>query len=371
MELLGSLMLFYFLGVIFFVLSSNYKRDYLKRIETEKSEKFISVIIPAKDEEKNIAKTLADVLEQNYPVDSYEVILVNDRSEDKTKEIAESFQEKYKQLKVLTLTEKSETLSGKQNALDKGIKFASGEIILITDADCIVGKNWVRSMAKFFADEDTGIVVGKTEILIEGKGKLIDKFQSMVHRMLMDIAQVPIIFGFYTSGMGNNMAFKKSIYLELGGYEGLGNSILDDEILVRGIAQKGYKVAAAFSRNSVVDTHPMPTWGKVLKQHKRWIVGGLNLFTPTGWSIYALYFINILTILLILTGNGLWAFWKFAADYILFIKLNRSDDDKKINILEEIIMGFFTTIYLSVVGTMAITNPKVSWKNEKLKNTRI
>lgn len=355
--------LIYFILIIFFIASESRKMNYLKRAADVKEESRISIIIPAKDEEENIDAIILSSVEQNYPKDKFEVIIVNDRSNDKTKEIAESYLEKYDNLKVINITEPGKILTGKQNALDIGIKSATGEIIVLTDADCIVNKNWIKSMNKFFINKDVGLVVGKTEIMEENKKSFLYKVQAMSHRLLMEVAQVPIMYGLYTSGMGNNIALRKKGYDELGGYEGLGNSILDDEILVRGFARKGYKIAAAFNQNAVVETKYMDSYRKMFKQHKRWIVGSLNIFTPSGILAFILYALNIYTIYLLCRGSWFVVF-KFLADYMLFIKLNRTDK-KVLNIFDEVLITVYNTFYVTIVATAAIVKPNTNWKQQK------
>lgn len=353
----------YLVFIVFFMASGNYKKGYLRNALLASKINKISIIIPARDEENNIATVLDSVLNQNYPNDMYEVIIVNDRSTDKTASIVAEFESKYSNLKVITITEPGKVLTGKQNALDIGIKSAEGDIILLTDADCIVDKNWVKSMNRFFFNEQIGIVVGKTEILEETSNSFLYKIQALTHRMLMEAAQIPIIFGFYTSGMGNNLAIRKKGYFEIGGYEGLGSSILDDEILVRGFAIKGYKIAAAFNQNSVVHTKYMDSYGKMFKQHKRWVLGSLNIFTPSGILSFILYTINLYTLYLLLNFD-IACIFKFIADYMFFIKLNRTEK-RVLNFADEIILSIFNTFYSVIIPTAAILNPKTNWKKER------
>ncbi len=357
------LLLFYLIFILFFIASSNYKKEYLKKALFSFKINKISVVIPAKDEEENIEKILDSVLNQNYSKEMYEVIVVNDRSTDRTKEIAERYLFKYKNLKIINVEMPGEILKGKQNALDIGIKNSTGEIVLLTDADCIVGKNWIKSMNRFFFNEEIGIVVGKTEIIKEKSNTFLYKMQAIIHRALMEGAQIPIIFGYYTSGMGNNLAIRKSGYFQIGGYEGLGNSILDDEILVRGFALKGYKIAAAFNKNSVVKTKYMNSYKKMYKQHKRWILGSLNIFTPSGILVFSMYALNLYTLYLLITLNKACIF-KFLADYLFVIKVNRTED-RVMNFFDEIKISILNTFYGLLLITSSLIKPKISWKKEK------
>jgi len=357
----------YLLTVLFFILSASYKLKYLKRMQKVKDKK-VSLIIPARNEEDNIEEIINSALAQNYKKENYEIIIVNDRSEDKTQEIIEKYEEKSENLKLINIKNKSDLLSGKQNALDIGIKKAKGEIILITDADCILNKNWIKTIIRCFYSENIGLVVGKTEITEEKRKNILYKIQVMVHTILLEFAQVPIMFGFYTSGMGNNLAFLRSGYFKIGGFEGLGDSILDDEILVRGFARSGYKIAAAFTKNATIQTKPMKTWKNMLKQHKRWIVGSLNIFTPSGLLALLFYFVNLYSIVLIFTNTYLFLF-KLLGDYLLINYLDKKGKNI-LNIFDKILLSFLATFYLFFVETLALVNPRTKWKNEKYKLKR-
>ncbi|MBI5324132.1 MAG: glycosyltransferase family 2 protein, partial [Ignavibacteriae bacterium] len=127
----------------------------------------VSVIVPARNEENNIRKCIESIMKNNYPEKYYEVIVVNDRSSDNTGSILENLQLQYKNLLVVDITETTinKNLRGKPGALQKGIETAKGEIILMTDADCIVSKNWIESVTNSFNDEDVGLTAGVTNII--------------------------------------------------------------------------------------------------------------------------------------------------------------------------------------------------------------
>ena len=89
---------------------------------------------------------LNDLTNQNINKNNFEVIVSNDRSEDKTKEIINEYSNKYKFIKAIHISKKND-MASKKYALEKAINESNGEIILATDADCRVSNNWVVSMA--------------------------------------------------------------------------------------------------------------------------------------------------------------------------------------------------------------------------------
>ena len=98
----------------------------------------VSVIIPARNEEKNIGQLLEALRQQDFPAEKLEIIVVDDHSEDQTAAIARSF------LNVRVLPFREEGLNSyKKKALEKAVAAACGELIVCTDADCIPTKEWL------------------------------------------------------------------------------------------------------------------------------------------------------------------------------------------------------------------------------------
>ena len=113
----------------------------------------ISVVVAARNEEKDIEKCLLSLLKQTYPTNRYEIIIVDDGSTDKTASIVKSFSERFANIHLLSLMFDSEHKIGRKPiALAKGIAQASGEIILTTDADCIVPPQWIEIMVNHFEE---------------------------------------------------------------------------------------------------------------------------------------------------------------------------------------------------------------------------
>ena len=112
---------------------------------------FVSVVIAARNEEKNIANLLDDLISQTIDKNNFEVIVSNDRSEDVTGKIINEYSRKYKFIKSIQITKKGD-MASKKYALELAIKDSKGEIILATDADCRVPKNWAISMANLVED---------------------------------------------------------------------------------------------------------------------------------------------------------------------------------------------------------------------------
>jgi glycosyltransferase involved in cell wall biosynthesis len=98
----------------------------------------VSVLIAARNEEKNLAACLESLLRSNYPTAKFEILVIDDRSTDGTRELAENFARQCQQVRVVPVRQRLENMSGKASALCQGMEHAYGEIVLMTDADCRV-----------------------------------------------------------------------------------------------------------------------------------------------------------------------------------------------------------------------------------------
>jgi len=123
----------------------------------------VSIVVAARNEENYIEECIYSLLDQTYPMEKLEIIFINDRSTDRTHHILHTNLSNNKHIKIITVTENNSKLSGKQNAIHQGIINSIGSIIIMTDADCILHKNWVSSMVSGFS-EKTELICGLTVI---------------------------------------------------------------------------------------------------------------------------------------------------------------------------------------------------------------
>ena len=174
----------------------------------------VSVIIAARNESSNLQEYLDSILTQEYP--NYEVIVVNDCSYDNSTDVLKGFSARYKYLKVVELEEDDKYKHGKKFALTLGIKAASNEHLLFTDADCQpVSKNWIDSMQNEFSDAKE-IVIGHSPYF-KGKGFLnafarFETFFTALQYLSFAIRKNPYM------AVGRNMAYTKSLFFKGKGF---------------------------------------------------------------------------------------------------------------------------------------------------------
>ena len=251
------------------------KRNSVKR--QEYTPYFVSVVLAARNEEENIARCLESLLNQTYPAELYEVILVDDRSTDSTFSIAESFSKNDRRLKLLHTTE-HHILTGKQNGLDIGIRASKGEIILTTDADCEAPPNWIQDTVREF-EPDVGLVAGYSVFKedISHQGVLQRVFIRL--QLFELLGQYFLSIGSMSQGIvwtctGNNLAYRRRIYDELGGYENLGLVVLEDNMLLQWVDKHSkWRVKPVCN---MVYIEPTKTVRQFFTQRIRWASSALQ-----------------------------------------------------------------------------------------------
>lgn len=246
-------------------------------------EKFISVIIPFRNEENTIGHLIHDLQQQEYPRDKFEVILINDHSEDSSVVAINEELRGSISAKLLNSTEQ-----GKKPALTKGIRHAVGSIVVTTDADCRVNPGWIRSVNNSFSEESTKMTFGA--VRIETDNTLLGTLQAIEFSSLIGSGASTAAFGFPTLCNGANLAFTKDAFTETSGYDGNEHVASgDDEFLMRKMEAK-YPDGIRFNNNpeSIVTTHPQKTLESFLSQRIRW-AGKWKHHEGTNSKLLAVY----------------------------------------------------------------------------------
>jgi len=244
----------------------------------------VSVIIAARDEARNLKKFLPTIFNQNYP--EFEVIVIDDQSEDGTGELLEEMNAAYPKLKVVTITEHVNEFAGKKLALTLGIKAAHYEILLFTDADCEpVSTDWIRKMVEPYKSRDTEIVLGFSPYKV--KPSLInlfirfDTFYTAFQYFSFALAGMPYM------GVGRNLSYKKSLFFNNKGFAPfLKVSSGDDDLFVNHNATR-QNVAIQLNPESFVASKPKKTWADWIRQKRRHMSTG-KYYKPghRAWLIF-------------------------------------------------------------------------------------
>lgn len=250
----------------------------------------VSVIIAARNESENLKQFLPAILEQDYP--SFEVVVVNDCSWDDSQQVLEEMQTRYPHLKVSQLIEQEKYPTGKKFALTIGIKAASYERMIFTDADCIPsGNQWLRLMQQRFT-QGKEIVIGFSPYrrypgLLNG----YIRFESLMTAMFyFSAALLKMAF----MGVGRNMAYTKTVFFRHKGFASHKHILSGDDDLFVNEAANASNVAIAIEPESFVLTEPKRTFAAYSHQKTRHMTTGKFYKSSHKWLLGSFYTSHLL-----------------------------------------------------------------------------
>ncbi len=374
MELLLIITIIYSITGIFFLIGLIKKKIFISR-----DKPFVSVIIAVRNEEKNIGGCLSDLSGQVYQDDKFEIIIVDDNSEDKTKEIIREFQKNFNKIKLLEIRENIENFSSKKYALNEGIKNSVGEIILTTDADCRLKPGWIDSMIANFTG-DTGMVAGYSQVCEKDKtDSIFTGVQALDFLSMMSAAAGSISLGFPLAASGQNLAYRKEAFYEVGGFSKIKNRISGDDLLLLQLIKKHTKFKVKFSYNdeSFVTTHPVKSLKEFFSQRTRWASNAsYQIKTDLSFFVYlvVLYLINV-GLLIFLPLSLIIREFSYIPVCCLFLKwitdslvlLKGAKIFNRIDLLKYFILWeMFQPIYFAVVGIIGSFG-RFTWKGREYK----
>jgi len=345
---------------------------YEKSMKEKQNNIKISVLIPARNEEDFITKTLKSI--GNQTDDNFELILIVDRCNDRTLKIAEKFVEtaRFPSKIILNSIDPPDGENPKVFLLKKGIEAAKGGIFLFTDADCIVPEDWVQQYRRMFFQEDTGLVFGT--LRVDSGSSLLTNFQNFDHIYRSFYASACAGAGFATGGFGNNLAVSRDCYESFGGYDGLPFSVTEDGVMVSAAGKSKYfNVRSIVSLNSSVITQAKKSLHEYIQQSVRWTEGAvygpdfkskfyyifmLTALTSVNFAIPLSFIIPFLWVVPI-TGYGYLFLSSIAAGY--FMKAGKK---YWVYLLPSIFL-FFILYQLSFL--ISAFRPKITWKGSLVK----
>ena len=253
----------------------------------------VSVIIPARNEEKNILNCLSSLYRQTCPVNNFEIIVVDDHSSDRTAEFI--YQLDIPNLKLIQL---SENKKGKKQALAEGIKNAGGNLIITTDADCEAGEKWISSIVSFYEKEKPKMIVAP--VLLANENSLSEIFQSQEMTVLTASAGASLYYNLPILCSGANLIYEKEAFISVNGFEGVERTATGDDIFLMLKMNKKFPKQIAYlkSTDAVVFTRPKKHSPDAWKQRKRWASKTFHYgFSPVMWVAVLVFLANFFILL--------------------------------------------------------------------------
>ena len=226
----------------------------------------VSVIIPARNEEKNIGACLDSLLAQDYPPAETEIIVADDHSDDRTASIVNS-----RGIRLVSLDIKhGETNAFKKMALTKAIELSKGGLIMTTDADCTVPPRWISTIVH--AQQSTGAVFIVAPVRMRYGKSFLSKFQSLDFAILQGITAASVHSGFHHMANGANLAYTREAFNSVNGFSGIDDIASGDDMLLMHKISAAFpgKTTYAFSSEAIVETLPEQDWKSFFRQRIRW-----------------------------------------------------------------------------------------------------
>jgi len=278
------------------------------------------------NESKNVSACLDKLLAQDYPKNKLEILLINDRSTDNTEDIINQYIRKNSIIRLITIKRIKKDIAPKKNAIDQAIQLSKSELILLTDADGRPDSQWVNQIVSAFTEE-IGLVIGyapyKTESSILTFSKRLLSLEYLSHAA---VSAASCGMGYPLTCVGTNMAYRKSVYQELGGF-GIYKNLHtgdDDLFLQRVRDETSWKITYVSGHESHVYNEPPNSWQTFLHQRLRYASKGFNYPLHVTLILILFYLLNLLLLLspltFIISNNYLLPylatiFLKYVSDY--------------------------------------------------------
>jgi len=351
--------------------------------ETQSPEDFqpatrISVLIPARNEAAGIAACINSILRQDYPPELYEVIVIDDHSEDQTAEIVNSYKDlRIKLIRLADFSTEFEHLAFKKQALTAGVRFSDGSLLVQTDADCTAPPLWLKETAFYHENNGAPCILGAVHF-IENEN-ILGRFQALEMTGMMLVTAALANAGKPWLANGANLAYTRKAFETVEGYTGQTHLASGDDMMLVHRIGRNYpgKVVFLKNRNLAVETGVQPDWQSFLSQRIRWatktnsyseksitiVLGGIFLFCIAGLTmIFGGLVLGMQTLLL----AGLASFLgKALADYYLLSEACRFYHREQL-LRKFWITEIMHTLYIVFAGVMGLTRRKYEWKGRRV-----
>jgi cellulose synthase/poly-beta-1,6-N-acetylglucosamine synthase-like glycosyltransferase len=331
-----------------------------------------SIIVPFRNEAKNLPKLLKSISKLKYPKELFEIILVDDFSSDTSERICIQWRMANGLIESTLLENLRLSNSPKKDAISRAVPILKHEWMVTTDADCVVSKDWLLTLDNFIQQNNPEMVVGA--VVYKTKNNWFHHFQQLD---LMSLQGTTIgSFGIEKPFMcnGANFAYTKKFFQELGGFRGINSTASGDDVLLlqKAVAANSDKVLYLKNKEFIVKTKPENDLFVLFMQRVRWASK-----TTSYKNVYAksLAVVVLMMNLSLVLGFGFWVlgkigiwnlsivfFIKYIIDYILLYKSNQYLNKGKF--LLPLASSLVYPVFSSLVGVYSLFG-SFTWKQRR------
>jgi glycosyltransferase involved in cell wall biosynthesis len=339
----------------------------------------VSVVVCAHDEAQNLRELIPMLLSQDYP--EFEVLIVNDRSNDGTYDFLLEETKKYPRLRMVDVKSTPERVNGKKFGITLAVKAATHEWILLTDADCRPNsEHWISSMSRYFTDKNQFVLGFSYYMRKAGFLNLFIRFETLLTAIQY------FSFGWMKNpymGVGRNLAYRKSLFLEKKGFNNFLHVTGGDDDLYVNMHARGKNTSLLLSGESETFSFPKLTWrsfyeqkvrhlsvGKRYRFSHRFLLGLFSFSWILTWMMALALCIAMLTSFAGLSQALGMAAYFLAVPFVLrwiFLILIFSMMLKKASLKFGLwtipFLDFIYAIYYLSTGLVALNTKKIRWRN--------
>lgn len=327
-----------------------------------------SVLIAARNEEKNIGNLLKSLYNQTFSKELFEVIIIDDHSEDETISVVENFLKEHKDINLKFFKAEKE---GKKHAISQALHLAENELILVTDADCFLKETWIESIVNFYKEENCKMILAP--VLLSPAETFFEKIQVLEHLSLIGSTAGSAAIGFPVMCNGANMAYERLAAMEVEKQRKDFNIPSGDDMFLMEYFIKNYSaenVKFLLSKTAIVKTNTCKNISEFFRQRRRWVS---KTKSYTSWKIlstaFVVLFFNLSIISLLVSAlfsptllipYFLLTFLKFLIDYPLLRNITTFMNQKNLLIWTlplEFVYPFYA-VFTAISGMLI----NVKWK---------
>ena len=270
-----------------------------------------SIVIPARNEALNIKACIDSILAQDYPAEFFEVIVIDDFSEDDTAFMVKAFSHVHPNVHLLSLADyykPGEMNSFKKKAIEKAVSKAKGDWIVTTDADCMVPVQWLSLYNDYIQQNllhKKLVFIAAPVMFIKEKG-ILNEFQVLDFLALQGITAAAVGAGKHSMSNGANLAFEKSAFIAVGGYQGVDQIASGDDMFLmhKMKVTLSNRIGYLFNPGAIVLTKAMGNWKEFIMQRIRWSSKARYYDDKTiFWVLLLVYLYNLSILLLLFVGE--------------------------------------------------------------------
>lgn len=340
----------------------------------EKPKTTFSIIVPFRNEEKNLPKLLKSISNLNYPKELFEIIMVDDFSTDTSERVYIKWRMENGLIETTLLENLRLSNSPKKDAISRAIPILKHEWVVTTDADCIVNKNWLLTLDSFIQKNNAEMVVGA--VIYRTKNNWFHQFQQLDLLSLQGTTIGSFGIGKPFMCNGANFAYTKKLFNEIGGFGGNNKMASGDDVFLLQKALKNHSDKVYYLKNTdtIVKTKPENDLYKLFMQRVRWAS------KTTGYSGYyskslavvvlAMNALIVVSLGLLVCGFLRWetfliVFWnKYLIDYLLLLRSNQYL--RKGKFIFPLASSLVYPFFCSLVGIYSLFG-SFSWKGRSFK----